>query len=156
MMMVLSANLLLLTDGLNSRYCVITNFRKLLHKLCRSFGKAEKSRRTNFCVSCMQSIRKYKNADHNPLCEHNEPVRIVMPSEELKLKFVNWEKIQKSPFVAYVDLKELSVPVNVAKGENIVIIERQVPTSHGPFQWMVEPNLLLPNPFTVVRIVLIH
>ena len=91
--------LLLLTDGLKSHYCLITNFQHLMHKLCRFLGKAEKGRRTNFCVNCMQSIGKSKYADHIRLCEDNQPLRIVMPSEELKLKFGNWEKTQKCPFV---------------------------------------------------------
>ena len=77
--------LLLLTDGLNSRYCLITNFQNLMHKLCRSIGKAENGRRTNFWVKCIQSIGKNKYADQIRLCEDNQPLRIVMPSEELKL-----------------------------------------------------------------------
>ena len=123
--------LLLLTDRLNSHYCLITNFQNLMHKLCRSLGKAEKGRRTNFCVNCMQSIGKNKYADHIRLCEENQPLRIVMPSEELKLKFVNWEKTQKCPLVVYADLEALNVAVNVAKGKSTVILERQVPASNG-------------------------
>ena len=72
--------LFLLTDGLNSHYCLITNFQNLMHNIC-SLGKAEKGRRTNFCVNCMQSIEK-KYVDHIRLCEDNQPLRIVMPSEE--------------------------------------------------------------------------
>ena len=123
--------LLLLTDGLNSLYCLITNFQNLMHKLCRSLGEAEKGRRTNFCVNCMQSIGKSKYADHIRLCEDNQPLRVVMPSEELKLKFVNWEKTQKCPFVVYADFEALNVAVNVAKGKSTVILERQVPASYG-------------------------
>ena len=63
--------LLLLTDGLNSQNCLITNFQNLMHELCRSLGKTEKDRRTNFCVICMQSIRKNNNVDNIPLCEDN-------------------------------------------------------------------------------------
>ena len=90
-----------------------------------------KGRRTNFCVNCMQSIGKHKYADHIRLSEDNQPLRIVMPSEELKLKFVNWEKTQKFPFVVYADLEALNVAMNVAKGKSTVILERQVPASYG-------------------------
>ena len=72
-----------------------------------------------------------KNADHIRLCEDNQPLRMVMPSEELKLKFVNWEKTQKCLFVVYVDLEALNVAVNVAKGNSTVILERQVPASYA-------------------------
>ena len=125
------AFLLLLTDGLISHDCLITNFRNLMHKLYRSLGKAEKGRRTNFGVNCLQSIGKNKYADHIRLCEDNQPLRIVMPSEELKLKFANLEKTQKCPFVFYTDLEALNVAVNVAKGKSTVILKRQVPAGYG-------------------------
>ena len=124
-------SLLLLTDGLNSHYCLITNFQNMVHKICRSVGKAEESRRTNFCVNCRQSIGKTNYADQIRLCEDNQPLRIVMPSEELKLKFVNWEKTQKCPSVAYADLEALNVAVNDAKGKSTVILERQVSARYG-------------------------
>ena len=123
--------LLLLIDGLNPHYCLIVNFQNSMYKLCHSVGKAEKGRRTNFCVNCMQSIGKNKYADHIRLCEDNQPLKIVMPSEELKLKFVNWVKTRKCPFIVYADLEALNVAVNVAKGKSTVIFERQVPTSYG-------------------------
>ena len=123
--------LLLLTDGLNSHYCLITKFQNLMHKLCRSLGKAEKGGRTNFCVNCMQSIGKNNYADHIRLCEDNQPLKNVMPIEELKLKFFKWEKTQKCPFVVYADLEALNVEVNVAKRKSTVILELQVPASYG-------------------------
>ena len=78
----------------------------------------------------MQSIGKNKYADHIRLCEDNQPLRIVMPSEKLKLKFVNWEKSRKCPFVVYADLEALNVAVNVPKRKSTVILERQVPASY--------------------------
>ena len=54
-----------------------------------------------------------------------------MPSEQLKLKFVNGEKTQKCPFVVYADLEALNVAVNVAKRKSTVILQRQVPASYG-------------------------
>ena len=123
--------LLPLTDELNFHYCLIMSFQNLLHKLCQSLRKAEKGRRTNFCVNCLQSIGKNKYTDHIRLCEDNQPLQIVMPSEELKLKFVKWEKTQKCPFVVYADLEALNVAVKFAKGKSTVILERQVPASYG-------------------------
>ena len=100
-----------------------------MHKLSRSLGKAETGRRTNFCVNCMQSIGKKKYADHIRLCEDNQSLKSVMPSE-LKLKFVNWEKTQKCSIVVYAVLEALKVAVNVAKGKSTVILERHVPASY--------------------------
>ena len=139
--------LLLLNDGLNSHYCFLTNFQNLMHKLCRSLGKAEKGRRTNFRVNCMQSIGKNKYANHIRLSGESQALRIVMPSEELKLKFVNWEKTQKCPFVVYSDLEALNVAVNVAKGKSRVILERQVPASYGAILVDVRTNSVTAESF---------
>ena len=79
----------------------------------------------------MQSIRRNKYADHVRLCENNQPLRIVMPSGELKLKFFTWEKSQKCPFVVYADLEALKVAKNVTKGKSTIIVERQVPASYS-------------------------
>ena len=76
-----------------------------------------KGPKTKFCVNCMQSIGKVKYRDHARLCEDNQPLRIVMPNEELKLTFNNWEKTQKFPFVVYADLEELNVPADIKEGE---------------------------------------
>ena len=129
---------LLLTNGLNSLYCLMTNFQILINNSCRSLAKVEKSRRTNFCVNCMQSIGKNKYADHIQLCEDNELLRIVrrynrgeIPSEEMELKFFIWQKTQKCASVVYADLEALNTAVNVAKRKSIVFLERQVQISYG-------------------------
>ena len=70
-------------------------------------------------------------ADQIRLCEDNQPLRVVMTSEELKLKFVNGEKTQKCPFVVYADLEALNFAVNVVKGKSTVILERQDLASNG-------------------------
>ena len=70
-----------------------------------------------------------------------------MPSEELKLKFVNWEKTQKGPFVVYADLQALNVAVNVAKGKSTVIFERQVLASYGAIPVGGRPNSVIAGSF---------
>ena len=123
--------LLLLTDGLNSHYCLITNFQHFMHTLCRSPRKTMKGPQTKFCVNCMKSIGKVKYRDHVRLCEDNQLLRILIPNEDLKLKFNNWEKTQKCPFVVYADLEALNVPADIKKGKKTVIIEKQYPASYG-------------------------
>ena len=123
--------LLLLLDGFNSHYCLITNFQAFMHKVCRSPKRAAKGPKTKFCVNCMQSIGKQKFMEHARLCDDNQPLRIVMPSEHLKLTFSNWEKTQKCPFVVYADLEALNVPMFIQSGSKTVLIEKQLPASYG-------------------------
>ena len=93
--------------------------------------KGRKGQKDKLLCELYAVHRKKKYADHIRLCEYNQPLRIVMPSEELKLKFVNWEKTQKCHFVVYAALEALNVAVNVAKGKSTVILERQFPASYG-------------------------
>ena len=86
--------LLLLLDGFNSHYCLITNFQAFMCKVCRSPKRAAKGPKTKFCVNCMQSIGERKFMEHARLCIDNQSLRIVRPSEHLKLTFSNWEKTQ--------------------------------------------------------------
>ena len=53
-----------------------------------------------------------------------------MPSEELKVNFVNWENTQKCPSVLYVDLEVLVDAVKVAKRKSTVVLQRQAPASY--------------------------
>ena len=123
--------LLLLTDGLNSHYCLVTNFQHFMHTLCRSSWKAMTGPKAKSCVNCMQSIGKVKNSGYDRLCEENQPLRIVMRNEDSKLNLNNWEKTQKSPFVVYADLEALNFPGDIKEWRKTVIIEKQYPASYG-------------------------
>ena len=54
-----------------------------------------------------------------------------MPSEELKLEFVNWETTQKCPSVVCADSEALDVTLNVSKKKSTVIKDLQVWASIG-------------------------
>ena len=71
---------LLLTEGLNSHYCLTTIFQDLMHTLCQYPRITTKGAGTKFSVNCMQSFGKQKNSDHVRLCEDNQPLRLVMPN----------------------------------------------------------------------------
>ena len=142
---------LLPADGLNYHYCLITNFQNFMHTLCRSPRKAIKGPKTKFCVNCMKSIGKVKYGDQVRLCEDNQPLRIVMPNEELKLKFNNWEKTQKCPFVVYADLEALNVPAVMKKGKRLFLMKNNIPQATVVFWLIVEPTFWLRNPSIVAK-----
>ena len=143
--------LLLLTDVLNSHYCLITNFQHFMHTLCRSPRKAMKCPKTKFCVNCMQSIGKVEYRDHVRRCEDNQPLRNVLPNEDLKLKFNNWEKTEKCPFVVYADLEALNVPADIKNGKRLLLLKNNIPQATVLFWLIVEPTLWLQNPSIVAK-----
>ena len=118
-----------------------------MQKLCRCLGKAEKSRIAIISVNCMQSIGKIEYADHVRLCEDNQLPIIEMPTGQLNLKFVNWEKTQNCRFVVYTGLQALKVPVNVAEGKSTVFIERKLPAIFGPILVDVWSNSVFAESF---------
>ena len=95
----------------------------------------------------MQSLGINKYADHIRLCQDHQPLRIVVPSEELKLKIVNWEKTQKCPFVVYADVEVVNNAINVAQRKRTVILERQVPASYGAIQVDDRTNSVIAESF---------
>ena len=113
----------LLTVGLNSYFCLMITLQDFMLTLCRYPRKTIKGARTNYLVKCMQSIGKRKNADHVRPCKDKPPLRIVMPNEDFKLNFTNWEKTQKCPFVDYADLEALNVSANIKNRNKTVVIE---------------------------------
>ena len=89
---------------------------------------------------------KVKYRDHARLCEDNQPLRIVMPNEDLKLTFNNWEKTQKLPFVVYADLEELNVPADTKMEKKAINIEKQYHASYGAFLVDCRTNSMVAEP----------
>ena len=97
-----------------------------------------------FCERCLQSIAREKFKLHKSLCEHHQPQVIQMPEEGSTVKFKNWQKTFKCPFVVYADLEALDVRTEafesveelVRKGFNessasSFVVEKQYPCSFG-------------------------
>ena len=122
-----------------------------MHTLCRSPRKAMKGPKTKFCVNCNQSIEKVEYPDHVTLCEDNQPLRIVMPNEDLKLKINNWEKTQKCPFVVCADLEALNVPADIKKAKRLLILKNNIPQATVLFCLIVEQTLWFQNPSIVAK-----
>ena len=123
-----------LVDHDKSHYCLIENFRNLMHHLTRSSSKRVGGPRARLCGNCMQSIVKHNFSNHVQFCEHHKALEIKMPDKTKKLTFENWQKTQLNPFVVYADLEAIDVASDGAGENNIsntIEIERQYPASFG-------------------------
>ena len=137
--------LLLLSEENNWHYCLIRNLDRAMKILLRSLATANsKNNIRKFCERCLQSIAREKFQLHKSLCEHHQPQVIQMPEEGTTLRFKNWQKTFKCPFVVYADLEALDVrtddfePVEeiVKNGLNqgsasSFVVEKQYPCSFG-------------------------
>ena len=124
--------LLRLVDGKRSHYCLIKNFSNVMHHLSRSTRKREAGPKSRFCRNCYQSILKQNMQKHLKFCESNSPLEVLLPPTDRKLKFVNWQKTQRCPFIVYADLEAINVQQTskVSKSKTREI-ERQYHASYG-------------------------
>ena len=93
----------------NSHYCLNKSFSNLFHFLTRSRMKDDKGPKSRFCWNCLQPIIRKNFKKHVSFSESNAALEIRLPLESSTIEFVNWEKIQKCPFVVYADLEAINV-----------------------------------------------
>ena len=60
-----------------------------------------------YCLNCLHSFRtKNKLESHKRVCENKNFCNVIMPSEDNKiLKFNQYQKTGKAPFIIYADLE---------------------------------------------------
>ena len=138
-------HLLLLCEDNKAHYCLIKSLDRVLKTMLRSRRTAtSKNNERKFCERCLQSVNKQKLDQHKELCADQQPHLIEMPAEGTTVKFKNWQKKYRSPFVVYADLEAFDVrtdgfedmrqtyseTLNDAKAATL-IIEHQYPCSFG-------------------------
>ena len=104
--------LLLLTDGLTSHYCLITNFHAFM---ARQFSGKE-HHRYKFCERCLHGFRDNISLEkHLDFCGEHKAVRITLPTEESKIEFTNFHKTFSVPLVIYADTEAVSLKHDICR-----------------------------------------
>ena len=84
----------------NNHYILITDFNKLMFKFSKFEGKK------HFCMRCLHCFTSEENLkNHIPDCNLNKPSKTVLPEEGTMMKFVNFRKKMKVPYVIYADFE---------------------------------------------------
>lgn len=99
-------NLILITDEENSHYCWIKDMGRLV------YGKTKHTTggQQFYCDLCLS---RFTNKDvlerHQEICEgvNRRPMRIEMPEPGSTIKFQNWQRQQKVPYVIYADFESI-------------------------------------------------
>ena len=141
-------NLLLISDGSNSHYCLIKNLHRFL-----SHQSQHKSR-MYYCPFCLHGfVRQDLLDDHIELCSEHAPQRVELPSEgNNSLKFENFSKQLKVPFVIYADFECLLQPIEDSqspKSENTsytTAYQEHIPTGFAYYVVSVDENLSSKEP----------
>ena len=102
-----NVNLLLLEDKGKTHYCLIKNLNGML------YSQTKHKRQQYFCTYCLHGfIREDLLIAHKPLCKTHGPQHTVLPSEKERfMKFTQWGKKLKVPFVIYADFECILSPL---------------------------------------------
>ena len=125
-------DLLLLSDGEKYHYVLITDLLKLVSKIS---GK-EYLDRNFLCRKCFHVSASEKSfQNYQKTCYDNDAVEIRMPEPgKNKIVFDSYAARWFSPFVVYLDLESLIVPVSTVKNRPEIsstsIIEQHQPCSY--------------------------
>lgn len=143
------ANLLLLKDGDNAHYCLITNFNAFMKHVSLSKNTRRKGSFKGarfYCVRCLHGFQHFRQLSiHSPLCGEHKPVVINMPDSGTVLSYKNVHMEEKVPYVVYADLEAINKKVSTVAGSpdqsGSHIIERHLPWAFGAV--LVRGNLQL-------------
>ena len=92
--------LLIKEEGVN-HYCLVKNLSRLLSsQVSKHDGKKY------FCMRCLNPFNNQKALDkHEEYCSNHEAVKIIMPRKGTMLRFKNYHRGEKVPFVIYADFE---------------------------------------------------
>ena len=92
--------LLIKEEGVN-HYCLVKNLSRLLSsQVSKHDGKKY------FCMRCLNPFNNQKALDkHEEYCSNHEAVKIIMPKKGTMLRFENYHRGERVPFVIYADFE---------------------------------------------------
>ena len=100
-------DLLLISDGEKSHYCLIKNFNKLM---------AQSHNSMHYCRRCLNGFTTFNAlSNHKLYCNEQDAVRVELPEPDSKLKFENHNRSMSVPFVIYADSEFFIKPIDTCK-----------------------------------------
>ena len=93
--------LILIEEEGVSHYCLVKNLSRLL-----SSQVSNHKEKHHFCLRCLNSFWTHKSLNKHPeYCGNHEAVKINMPEKGTMLKFKNYHRGEKVPFIIYADFE---------------------------------------------------
>ena len=93
--------LILIEEEGVSHYCLVKNLSRLL-----SSQVSNHKEKHHFCLRCLNSFWTHKSLNkHLEYCSNHEAVKINLPEKGTMLKFKNYHRGEKVPFVIYADFE---------------------------------------------------
>ena len=99
--------LMLIEEGGLKHYCLVKSIERLLSSQA-SKGK----RKEYFCLNCLNPFPSEKSLNkHGEYCKEHKAVKIKLPEKGTMLKFKNYHRREKVPFIVYADFECFIKPI---------------------------------------------
>ena len=99
--------LMLIEEGGVKHYCLVKNLSRLL-----SSQVSNHNEKHHFSSKCLNAFWSHKSLNkHKEYCNKHEAVKIKMPKEGTILKFINYHRGKKVPFIVYADFECFIKPI---------------------------------------------
>ena len=99
--------LMLIEEGGVKHYCLVKDLSRLL-----SSQVSNHDGKHHFCVKCLNPFWCQESLNkHQEYCGNYEAVKIQMPKKGTTLKFKNYHRSEKVPFVVYADFECFIKPI---------------------------------------------
>ncbi|XP_033731744.1 uncharacterized protein LOC117321436 [Pecten maximus] len=107
-------NLLFLREEEKSHYCLIRDLNTFLSRIKKTKNKS------HFCQFCLQGFTRYNLLEeHIKNCSRHDPQRVEMPDDDnCLLKFEDYRKQTKAPFVIYADFEAYMQPLDTCERDS--------------------------------------
>ena len=104
-------DLLLVSDEDKQHYCLINSMSRLLSNQASKHGHV-----MHFCRRCLNSFNSEGSlAKHTDYCRSHEAIKIEMPQEGSVLKFENFVRSMRVPFVVYADFESFTQQLDTSQ-----------------------------------------
>ena len=99
--------LMLIEEGGVKHYCLVKSIERLL-----SSQVSKGNRKEYFCLNCFNPFPSEKSLnEHKEYCIEHKAVKIKLPEEGTMLKFKNYDRREKVPFIVYADFECFIKPI---------------------------------------------
>ena len=106
--------LMLIEKGRVKHYCLVKSIRRLL-----SSQTTKGKRKHHFCLRCLNPFWCQESLNkHQEYCGNYEAAKIQMPKKGTMLKFKNYHRSEKVPFVFYADFECFIKPIQSCDPED--------------------------------------
>ena len=138
-------NLLLISDEEKQHYCLIKSMSRLL-----SSQTSKRNGVQYYCMRCLNPFHSQESLDkHLEYCNAYEAVKTEMPEKGATLKFKNYNRSMRVPFIVYADFESFIKPIDTCepnpKNSYTKQYQKHTPSSFGYYIKCFDDEIYPPN-----------